>query len=76
MDGLAEQTEQAAEFDDLFFLSSLRKRAKDRGLAQPPSTGQPLRLAVLGGCSLYPLHELLTHLLETAGLAVELFGRL
>ncbi|MBI3878953.1 MAG: HAD-IIIC family phosphatase [Verrucomicrobia bacterium] len=65
-------TEQAGGFDDLIFLSSLRKKAVARGL-KPAAAGAPLRLAILGGCSLYPLHELLTHLLAVAGVACELF---
>lgn len=75
-DMLASLTAQATEFDELFMLSSLRKKAAARGLTRPgPSgaPGSPLRLAVLGGYSLYPLHELLTHLLETAGTPYELF---
>lgn len=70
---LVSLTGHPAEFDDLFFLSSLRKKAVRRGLAPPDAPGGPLRLAMLGGCSLYPLHELVTHLLETAGVACELF---
>jgi FkbH-like protein len=66
-------TEQATEFDDLIFLSSLRKKAAARRLQRPGAADAPLRLAILGGCNLYPLHELLTHLLDTAGVACELF---
>jgi hypothetical protein len=62
---LAGPTRQTVEFDDLFFLSALRKKAKALGLVPPESTTGTLRLALLGGCSLYPLHELLVHLLET-----------
>jgi FkbH-like protein len=65
-------TEQATEFDDLIFLSSLRKKAATRRLPRPGAADAPLKLAILGGCNLYPLHELLTHLLETAGVACEL----
>src|SRR5438105_3413161 len=66
-------TQQATEFDDLIYLSSLRKKAAARGLHAPAAVGAPTRLAILGGCSLYPLHELLTHLLETSGVTTELF---
>jgi FkbH-like protein len=74
---LARFTEQQTEFNELMLLSSLRRKAAARGL-QRPGTGAsaedaPLRLAILGGCSLYPLHELLTHLLEMAGIASALF---
>ena len=66
-------TRQATEFSDLVFLSSLRKKALARGLKQTAEVPAPLRLAIIGGYSLYPLHELLTHLLESAGTPVELF---
>jgi hypothetical protein len=67
-------TGMATEFDELFFLSSLRKKAVLREL-EPPGAADtpPLRLAILGGCSLYPAHELVTHLLVTAGVPCELF---
>ncbi len=70
---LLAHTQAATEFDELIFLSTLRKKADARGFKQPGASGPPLRLAILGGCSLYPLHELLTHLLETAGVECELF---
>jgi FkbH-like protein len=66
-------TQTATEFDDLLFLSSLRKKATARGLRRPEASAAPLRLAILGGCSLYPLHDLLTSLLEASGIACELF---
>jgi FkbH-like protein len=66
-------TGKATEFDELVFLSSLRKKAVLRGLQRPGAAGPSLRLAILGGCSLYPVHELLTHLLETADMPCELF---
>lgn len=70
---LASLTQQATQFDDLAFLSSLRKKATARGLSRSDSAVEPLRLAILGGCNLYPLHEFLTHLLETCGISCELF---
>jgi FkbH-like protein len=66
-------TGQATAFEDLIVLSSMRKKAVARGLARPEGARQTLRLAVLGGYSLYPLHELLIHLLETAGISCEIF---
>jgi FkbH-like protein len=65
-------TQEAREFDDVIFLSTLRKRALARGLART-APNMPLRLAILGGCSLYPLHELLTQMLDATGIACELF---
>ncbi|MBI5772284.1 MAG: HAD-IIIC family phosphatase [Verrucomicrobia bacterium] len=70
---LAVRTREAAEFDELFFLSSLRKKAHKRGVPLPSATPEKLRLALVGGYSLYPLHELLEHFLETQGAPVELF---
>jgi len=70
---LATLTRQAAQFDELLFLSSLRKKAVARGLKEAGADEKHLRLAIVGGCSLYPLHELLIHLLETEGVVCELF---
>ncbi len=66
-------TDEAAGLDELISCSTLRKKAVLRGLWRADFTAPPLRLAILGGCSLYPLHELLTHLLDMAGIASELF---
>lgn len=70
---LKQATAEAGEFDELIFLSSLRKKAAARGRRPCESKSQPLRLAILGGYSLYPLHELLTHLLEMAGVECDIF---
>jgi len=66
-------TQQATGFDELLFLSSLRKKAEVHGLKHPRADDKRLRLAIVGGYSLYPLHDLLTHLLEVEGVACELF---
>ncbi len=71
--GLACLTEEATGLDELLYLASLRKKAVGLGLAQPGTAPDKLRLALLGGCSLYPLHEALTHLLAVAGVPCELF---
>src|SRR5262245_8497826 len=68
---LAQATRQAAACDDVLFLGTLRRRALSRGLQPPP--GEPLRLALLGGCSLYPLREIVEQTLFGAGFAPELF---
>ena len=70
---LATLTHQAKDFADLFLLSSLRKKARHRHLAPPVPPGAALRLALLGGYSLYPLHDLLEHLCEVQGTPVELW---
>jgi FkbH-like protein len=66
-------TQKRPEFDELFFLSSLRRKAIARGFQRPTAGGERLRIAILGGYTLYPLHDLLTHMVETAGIACELF---
>jgi len=66
-------TKSARDFEELFLLSSLRKKAHARKLAPLKTAPEKLRLAILGGYSLYPLHELIEHLCELAGLPVELW---
>jgi len=48
-------------------LSTLRKRAAKSGF-QPASAPSVLRLAIVGGCTLFPLAELIQHCIETSGL--------
>jgi FkbH-like protein len=68
---MAALTRQARDFEELFLLSSLRKKAYDRKLEHKST--EKIRLAVLGGYSLYPLHELIEHLCEVENLPVELW---
>jgi FkbH-like protein len=70
---LAARSLEADRFEDLLFLSTLRKKAAVRGLARTGNHSRQLRLALIGGFSLYPLHELIEHLLATAGVTCELF---
>jgi FkbH-like protein len=63
----------ARDFEELFLLSSLRKKAHARKLAPAKTPPQKRRLAILGGYSLYPLHELIEHLCEVENLPVELW---
>ena len=70
---LAAASREALDFGDLFLLSSLRKKAHARELAKPAATTERFRLAILGGYSLYPLHDLLEHLLEVQGMPCELW---
>jgi FkbH-like protein len=70
---LAARTTQASDFDELFRLSSLRKKAVARGISRPDAQQSPLRLAILGAYSLYPFHDLLEHLLEIEGLRPRLW---
>lgn len=61
---------RASGFDEILFLARLAREAKK--LAIRPA-GTPLRLAVLGGSSLYPLHEAIELALVAAGFAPTLF---
>lgn len=64
-------TARAGNFEDLFLLSSLRKKAHARGLRHGDGPSHPRRFAILGGYSLYPLHDLIEHICEAQGTAVE-----
>ena len=63
-------THQVTEFDELLILSSLRKKAVARGLERLDAAGKPLRLAIVGGYSLYPLLPSICLLLQARCLAV------
>ncbi len=60
-------TADAKDFEELFLLSSLRKKAHARKLVRPGAIPDAVRLAITGGYSLYPLHELIEHLCEVEG---------
>ncbi len=70
---LQSRTRAAVDFEELFLLSSLRKKAHARKLTRPKPPKEKLRLAIIGGCSLYPLHELVEHLCEVENFPVELW---
>ena len=72
-DALTANTRVATDFNDLIFLSALRKKAHARKLVAPVDALKKTRLAIVGGYSLYPFHELLEHLCETQGAPVELW---
>ncbi|MDA9545560.1 FkbH [Bradyrhizobium sp. CCBAU 45321] len=67
---LVARSRQATSFSELFFLSTLRKKTK---LYAPGSLQPRLRLALIGGYNLYPLHELVEHLLAIRGIECERF---
>lgn len=81
-------TAEARDFEEMFLLSSLRKKAHARGLKRSeratgagtvpyPAGGthpqRGVRLAIIGGYSLYPLHELVEHLCEARGFPCEVW---
>jgi FkbH-like protein len=70
---LKSASQEARDFEELFLLSSLRKKAHARGLAKPKPPKEELRFAIVGGYSLYPLHELIEHLCEVEDLRLELW---
>jgi len=72
-DRLAVATREASGFEELFALSSLRKKAHARQLARPGMVHDKLRLALLGGYSLYPFRDLLEHVCEMEGFPCELW---
>lgn len=70
-DLLKSLTHKAKDFDELFLLSSLRKKAHARKLRNPNGTAGRFRVGIVGGYSLYPFHELLEHLCEVEGKEIE-----
>jgi FkbH-like protein len=66
-------TSEARDFEELFLLVSLRKKARARQLARPGGGPEKIKVALLGGYSLYPFHELLEHLCEMEGTPCELW---
>ncbi len=65
-------SDSAESFEEMFRLARIRKKALAKGL-KPTGGSQSLRLAVIGGYSLYPLNELIEHLLSISGITPELF---
>jgi FkbH-like protein len=63
----------AHEFDQLFLLSTLRKKALAKGLVPTGNATASLRIALIGGCSLYPFRELLEHFLAVQEIPHTLF---
>jgi FkbH-like protein len=66
-DDLRTATEAAASFAEFLALSTARRRALHVKLARAPGTEpKPVRIALLGGYTPYPLSELIGHFLMTA----------
>ncbi len=59
---LREQTAAADSMEDVLLLSSLRRRTAAKGFVPRQ---KPIRVALLGGCTMAPFHELLGHFLGT-----------
>ena len=63
-------TQAARDFEELFLLSSLRKKARTRKLLPPKPPKEKLRLAIGGDYRLYLLHELIEYLCEVENFPV------
>jgi len=72
-DGLLSRTRLARGFDELFRLSSLRKKAHQRQISRPGLFQEKLRLAMVGGYNFYPFHDLLGHICEMEGFPCDLW---
>jgi FkbH-like protein len=69
---LETKTREARQFGEVLALHTLRKRAQQRGLW--PTSKKTLRLAMVGGCSLRPLADLIEHFTTVlAGVQLELW---
>lgn len=70
---LSERSSAASSFNELLPLSNLRKRARKIGFENGASdAGAPLRVALVGGSTLYPLSDLIEHMIEMNGSRIEL----
>jgi FkbH-like protein len=66
-DDLRTATDAAKSFSEILALSTLRRRALHLKLGRRPGTNpQPIKLALLGGYTPYPLSELVSHFLMTS----------
>lgn len=66
------ESEQSTTFQQLFFLSRLRRKAESLDFF-PPVAQRELRIAILGGYSLFPFHEIVEHFLAMAGYCSKVF---
>lgn len=70
---LKKASKAAAHFEDVLFCSVLRKKAITQYSLNPVASLQPLRIALVGGYTFYPLQELLEHQLFLAGFEAQFF---
>lgn len=70
---LAARSLAARDFDEVFMLASLRKKAHARKLPLPDIVKEKTRVAIVGGYSLYPLHELMEHFCDVTGAPCEVW---
>ncbi|MCU1222799.1 MAG: FkbH like protein [Edaphobacter sp.] len=61
---LHELTHRSSDFSQALSLTTMRKKGVRAGI--PGGPAKTIKLAILGGCSLYPLHELVQHFVGAA----------
>lgn len=72
---LAEKSQSAVSFNELIMLSALRKKASKIGFEKlSDSRSKPLKIALVGGSTLFPLSDLVEHLLRVTIGKVEIFA--
>jgi FkbH-like protein len=67
-EALRDATAAAHTCEEVLLLASLGKRAAQQGLTLPGQS--PLRIAIIGGYTPFPLNELLGHFLATNGIPI------
>ena len=70
---MARRTFEAVSYSEILRLSTLRKKAVQAGLWPQAPEAARLRVAVIGGCTLFPFHEILEHHLEASGVRCRLW---
>ena len=68
----SQQMKKAKDFVEMASLTALRKKAL-KVIPAPSASLGTLRVAMVGGCTLYPLHDLVESLLLASGYEVSLF---
>ncbi len=70
---LASRSEAATEFGEMTVLSSLRKKAQKNGMRPANGDSESLRVAMIGGSTLFPLSDLVEHMLALRAGTVDIF---
>lgn len=71
---LASRTASTSAFSEIISLSTLRKKAAKIGIKGSAVHVKPLRVAIVGGSMLYPLSEVLEHMLAVTAGGVEVMS--
>jgi len=62
-----EYGQKDSHIHDILKLVALKKKALTRGMSPPWQNSRKTRMAILGGYTLHPLHELISHFCELQG---------